>query len=119
MTDLIHLFGELRGVMLPYVLKLDCKVDGSDELSVDTQHILENKNRLWFEGVKIEKRHVSYHLMPVYVNPKLLEGISPGLRKRMHGKSCFSFTAADPSLLKELAELTEAGFMYYREQGYV
>lgn len=119
MTDFARLFGELRDIMLPYARKLDCKVDGSDELSVDTQHILENKKRLWFGGVKIEKRYVSYHLMPVYVNPKLLEGISPGLRKAMHGKSCFNFTASDPSLFKELAELTEAGFVYYREQGFI
>lgn len=37
----------------------------------------------------------------------------------MHGKSCFNFTAADESLFRDLAKLTEAGFMDYRKKGYV
>lgn len=119
MTDFVHLFEELRGIMLPYARKLDCKIDRDDELYVDTKHLLENKNPLWFGGVQIKKRYVSYHLMPVYVNPTLLEGVPPALMKRMHGKSCFNFTATEASLFKELAELTEAGFMDYRKRGYV
>lgn len=119
MTDFAHVFEELRGIMLPYARKLDCKVDRDDELHVDTKHIMKNKKPLGFGGVEIKKRYVAYHLMPVYVNPELLESISPGLRKRMHGKSCFNFTATDASLLEELAELTETGFMDYRKRGYV
>jgi hypothetical protein len=119
MADFAHLFVELRGIMLPYARKLDCKVDRDDELYVDTKHILKNKKPLWFGGVQIKKRYVSYHLMPVYVNPKLLEGMSSALKKRMHGKSCFNFTAIDASLFKELEELTESGFMDYRKRGYV
>lgn len=57
--------------------------------------------------------------MPVYVNPKLLEGMSPALKKRMHGKSCFNFMTTDGPLHKELAELTESGFMDYQRKGYV
>ena len=56
--------------------------------------------------------------MPVYLNPGLLEGMSPGLRKRMQGKSCFNFTRLDPVLLAELPALTEAGFRFYAGQGY-
>lgn len=119
-TDFALLFEDLRAIMLPYARKLDCKVDRSDELYVDTKHILENKKPLWFGGVQIKKRYVSYHLMPVYVNPALLEGMSPVLMKRMHGKSCFNFTAkAAVPLLDELADLTEAGFVDYRKRGYV
>lgn len=119
MTDFAHLFAELRGVMRPYARELDCPVDRSDELSLATRHVLENKKPLWFGGVQIKKRYVSYHLMPVYVNPALLEGMSPGLKKRMQGKSCFNFTATDASLLAELAALTEAGFQDYRKRGYI
>jgi hypothetical protein len=43
--------------------------------------------------VQIKKNYVIYHLMPVYLNPGLLEGMSPGLRKRMQGKSCFNLPA--------------------------
>jgi hypothetical protein len=37
----------------------------------------------------------------------------------MQGKSCFNFTAPDPDLLSELAELTDQGFTRYRNAGYV
>jgi hypothetical protein len=33
--------------------------------------------------------------------------MSPGLRKRMQGKSCFNFTKLDEELFAELAVLTE------------
>jgi hypothetical protein len=36
--------------------------------------------------------------------------MSPELKKRMQGKSCFNFTTPDEKLFKELAKLTKAGF---------
>ena len=48
--------------------------------------------------------------MPVYVEPSLLDGISPGLRRRMQGKSCFNFAKVDEALFAELEDLTRAGF---------
>jgi hypothetical protein len=112
-------FAELRTILDPYARELDPAVDTDDELSVNTRHLQENGKPLWFGGVQIKKRYVSYHLMPVYLNPALLDGISPGLKKRMQGKSCFNFTAPDAALFAELAALTEAGFRDYRERGYV
>jgi hypothetical protein len=44
--------------------------------------------------------------MPVYMFPDLLDSVSPQLKKRMQGKSCFNFKGADETLLAELAELT-------------
>jgi hypothetical protein len=57
--------------------------------------------------------------MPVYVKPELLSGMSPGLKKRMQGKSCFNFTTVDEPLFKELKALTKAGFVSYQHQGFV
>jgi hypothetical protein len=48
--------------------------------------------------------------MPIYAFPGLLEGISPDLKKRMQGKSCFNFTALEESLLVELSDLTHKGY---------
>jgi hypothetical protein len=57
--------------------------------------------------------------MPVYVKPELLDGISPELRARMQGKSCFNFKSVEPALFKELAKLTKAGYASYKAQGFV
>ena len=71
---------------------------------------------VWFAGVKTGKTYVSFHLMAVYVFPDLLKDVSPHLKKRMQGKSCFNFTKPDPALLKEVATLTEASYKRYRAE---
>jgi hypothetical protein len=47
--------------------------------------------------------------MSVYAYPDLLKTMSPELKKRMQGKSCFNFKEVDEKLFKELAQLTRAG----------
>ncbi len=119
MPDLNAVFTELRSIMAPYAAKLDAKKDDATELYVDTRHIQQNKKPLFFGAVQIKKSYVSFHLMPVYTRPELLEGLSAGLKSRMQGKSCFNFSAVDKLLFKELAALTKAGFASYKEQGFL
>ncbi len=69
----------------------------------------------WFGAVVMGKAYVSYHLIGVYVSPDLLKDISPELRKRMQGKSCFNFKEVDDRLFKELAALTEKSYKNLRE----
>jgi hypothetical protein len=117
--DYAAVFARLRAILEPYAARLESTVDRADELSLSTTYVLPNGSPLWFGGVQVRRRYVSYHLMPVYVNPALLDGVSPGLRRRMQGKSCFNFTRVDPVLFDELAALTLAGFEDYRASGYV
>jgi hypothetical protein len=74
---------------------------------------------VWFGAVRMGKRYVSYHLMPIYACPDLLDSISPGLKKRMQGKSCFNFTRRDDELFRELDELTRRGFDRFIKQGLI
>lgn len=112
-------FAELKSVLAPYASKLDTKKDDAGELYVDTLHIQKNKKPLFFGAVQVKKSYVSFHLMPLYVTPGLLEAVSPELKARMQGKSCFNFSSIDKPLLKELEALTEAGFQSYKQQGFV
>lgn len=57
-------------------------------------------------GVRPGARYVSFYLMCAYANPAILDSISPALRARMQGKSCFNFTRVDEPLLAELDALT-------------
>jgi len=57
--------------------------------------------------------------MAVYIFPKLLKNISPELRKRMQGKSCFNFKNIDEKLFAELKELTEICFKKYKSERYL
>lgn len=119
MPDLSHVFTELRKVMAPYAAVLAPIRDDDQELYVDTRHIQKNKKPLFFGAVQVKKSYVSFHLMPVYLRPELLATVSPELKARMQGKSCFNFVAPEPTLFKELAALTKAGYASYREQGFV
>jgi hypothetical protein len=70
---------------------------------------MKNKQPLCFGGVRRGKAYVSFYLMSVYASPDLLKDMSPELKKRMQGKSCFNFKAVDEKLFKELKRLTKAG----------
>jgi hypothetical protein len=119
MPNLDPVFAELRSIMAPYAPQLDAKKDDATELYLDTRFVQKNKKPLFFGAVQMKKAFVSFHLMPVYARPELLEGLSPELKKRMQGKSCFNFAEVDKPLFKELAALTKAGFASYKEQGFV
>jgi hypothetical protein len=67
----------------------------------------------YFAGVKVGRDRVSFFLKPVYTHPDLVRTLSPGLRKRMQGKSCFNFARVDETLFDELARLTERSFRAY------
>jgi hypothetical protein len=69
--------------------------------------------------VQAGQTYVSFHLMGVYGNPKLLDGISAELRARMQGKSCFNFKAVDEALFQELEQLTLRSLTGMRKAGYI
>ena len=119
MQDLNAVFIELRAILAPYMARLDPKKDDASELYLDTKFIQKNKKPLFFGAVQIKKSFVSFHLMPVYAKPELLDALSPALKTRMQGKSCFNFAGIDKPLFQELATLTRAGFASYEEQGFV
>jgi hypothetical protein len=119
MTDLHAVYRELRNIFAPFRSKLETKVDHDAELYLDTFHIQKNKKPLFFGAVQLKKSNVSFHLMPVYLEPSLLDSLSPALKARMQGKSCFNFTNIELGLFKELGRLTQSGFESYRKQGFV
>ena len=109
-ADFNGVFAQLRGLLSPYAGRLIVKADDPGNYSLNTPFAERYKKELFFGAAQIKKRYVSYHLMPVYVFPDLLQGMAPVLKARMQGKSCFNFTAADEHLLGLLGRLTERGF---------
>lgn len=109
-SDFDSTFTQLKEILATYADKLIVIDDSPDYYALETHHVMKNKRRLYFAGVRRGKAYVSYHLMPVYACPDIVEKISPDLKKRMQGKSCFNFTAPDDKLFNELRKLTKAGF---------
>jgi hypothetical protein len=109
-TNFDATFAELREIFAPYERKLNVTANTPDNYALETDHVMKNKHRMYFGGVRRGKNYVSFHLMPIYAFPDLLEKASAELKKRMQGKSCFNFTSPDEKLFNELRKLTKAGF---------
>jgi hypothetical protein len=69
--------------------------------------------------VEIRKAYVSYHLMGVDGNAKLLASLSEALRARMQGKACFNFRTLDETPLRELEAVTAESFAGLRRAGFI
>ncbi len=110
-------FQKLRAILARHAPPLVVSADGDAGYTVDLARADIPASRRFVGGVRSGKSYVSFHLMPIYLRPALLDGISPELRKRMQGKSCFNFAAVDDQLFDELAGLTGRAIDYYRRDG--
>jgi hypothetical protein len=113
------IFNRLKTILTPYAANMVVTEDSDHSYYLNTQHIMKNKKPLFFAAVRIGKAYVSFHLMPVYAFPDLMKNVSPGLRKRMQGKSCFNFTHLDEPLFQELEALTQASVTRYKTQDFI
>ena len=123
-TAFLDVFAALKPLLRRQASRLVVQKDGPREYSLVTRAaspFRQHKGQpMWFGAVKIGKAYVSYHLMPLYMNPTLTKSLSPALKKRMQGKSCFNFTTApDETLLADLGKLTEAAVDQWARQGYL
>ena len=105
MADLDAVHARLREILAPYRESLNVTKDGPGGMALEVPG-LEGQPWGYVAGTRLGKRYVSYYLMPVYASPGAIDGMSPELRKRMQGKSCFNFTTIDERLFSELADIT-------------
>jgi hypothetical protein len=121
MADFTSVFDALKPILGKHAKRLVIKEDTPTEYTVVTktpspfpQH---KRQPMFFASVKTGKAYVSFHLMPLYMNPPLTNSVSPELKKRMQGKTCFNFkTEPEPDQLAELKRLTEAGLKEWGER---
>jgi hypothetical protein len=95
----------LRAILAPYRDRLHVAADGPGGMTLELKGY-EGKPWGYAAGTRLGKRYVSYYLMGVYGDEGLAASISPELKRRMQGKSCFNFTKIDEALLRELEALT-------------
>lgn len=109
-------FERLRSILVPHARTLAAHHDEPDYYYLETKQPLYKGRPVFFAGVRKGKTYVSFHLMPIYAFPEMRRGLSPALRKRMQGKSCFNFTTVDDGLFEELAQLTATGVEGFPEK---
>jgi hypothetical protein len=116
-SDFITSFNSIKSILKKYEKSLRVIADSNDNYCLNAGYDEKRKADIYFGGVQIKKNYVSFHLMPVYVNPNLLQKLSPELKKRMQGKSCFNFKVIEMKLITELSMLTKNGFEFYKKIG--
>jgi len=112
-ADFAAVESRLRGILEPYRDRLETG-------TIYNREILRRpggRGHDWFAGVVPNKNYVSFYVLPIYTWPRLLDGMSPALRKRKQGASCFNFSAVDEDQMAELAALTERSFQAYMSGG--
>lgn len=118
-NDFNQVFARLKSILQTYVKKMDVAHNSQTYYLLNTRYIMKNKQPLCFAGVRQCKSYVSFYLMSVYASPDLLTSMSPELKKRMQGKSCFNFKEVDEKLFRELAKLTRAGAAKFSDEKFI
>ena len=114
--DFEAIFERLKAIFKPLEKDLAIKTDEPGKYYLVSKKPDEKKKEIWFGGVEIKKNYVSFHLVPLYFFPELLDGISPELKKRLTGKSCFNFKKPDGAVFADLENLTKAGFEMFKQK---
>ena len=115
-NDFPLVFEELKAILKPFAGDMAVKADTADSYYLDGPYSKKWRKELFFGSVQIKRNYVSFYLMPVYMYPDLLKGISPELEKHMQGKSCFNFKKVEPELFSELANLAKKGSERFQEE---
>ena len=89
--DFESIYQELRTIALKAANNLVIKHDEPGLLYLVSPVSDARGQELYFGGTQIKKNYVSYHLMAVYMNPVLLDGISEKLKETHAGKILFQF----------------------------
>ena len=123
-NELARVFATLKPVMASQASRLAVQKEGQREYTLVTKApspFPQHKGQpMWFGAVKIGKAYVSYHLMPLYMNEKLTNRMSPALKERMQGKSCFNFkTIPDDTIIRELQRLTAEAVDHWAKQNWL
>ena len=63
--------------------------------------------------MKPASKHVGFYLLPVANDAALRDSLSPSLRKRLTGKSVFTFAAIDEALMSELERVVARAYEAY------
>jgi hypothetical protein len=118
-NDFDSTFAALKAVFAKYTGKLFVKTDTPTEytlLGTIPSPFPQHKGQpIYFAQVRLGKAYVAFHLMPLYMNAELTATISPALKKRMQGKTCFNFKSMpEQEILAELKRLIDAGYKEFR-----
>src|SRR5829696_8893056 len=116
-SDFPGAFAALREILKKHSADLSVQTDTPAEFTVITRALGTNGQPLWFGCVLSKKSAVTYHLFPLYFNPRLQAAVPAELLPRKQGKTCFNFQKPDAALFAQLDTLTGLGRQAFERHG--
>ena len=111
------IFTRLRNILQHYAGNFSVTADRPDYYCLSISWSPKFNKGFPVAWVKVSKSYVSYHLMPVYMLPQLVNTVSAELKRRMQGKSCFNFKVINEDLFKQIESLTAHAFEECKKAG--
>lgn len=101
-------FERISALLRPYAENLSIKADTEKNLYVEESRST-GKPQM-FAAVQVKATYVALHVYPLYVHPELVDTLSPELRSRMQGKSCFNFKRIEQVIDQEIRKLLQVAY---------
>jgi hypothetical protein len=121
--ELMKIFKMLKKILEPYEASLKLKFDLKEKYELWTDKEVKiagkNKKEIFFAGVTLQKKYVSFYFMPIYVEPELKQKLDPELLKLLKGKSCFHIKSIDQELENKINEALQKGYKLYEEKKFI
>ena len=118
-----RIFQLLRNILAAQVPPLTVTAETADRYELSTGKPMEfmgkKRPNIYFGAVMVKGSFVGLYLMHVYIDPGRLDGIAPGLRRLLKGKSCFHIKKLDEILVQEIGHAVEDGIACYRKMGFI
>ncbi len=102
------IFRHLSALLRPHAANLSVKSDDDRNFYIEEDRST-GKPQM-FAAVQLKASYVALHVYPLYARPELLEHVSPDLRARMQGKSCFNFKREEQVLDEQINALLEIAY---------
>ena len=123
MENLQRTFSVLKALLKPYQPPLLPKLD--DETHYDLWTVKDvviagrKKTEVFFAGLAMRQRYVSFYCMPIYMAPEIKTMLAPELLALLKGKSCFRIRKLDAELMGQIEAALKVGFEIYPRNGWV
>lgn len=121
--QLIEIYDTLKTLLKKYENPLVSKIDLDSRYDLWSikDLVIEGRKRkeVAFCGLIIQSSYVGFYYMPVYTDIEIKSIFGNELLKLLKGKSCFHIKKLDQELEKQICEALEAGFLLYKEKGWI
>jgi hypothetical protein len=116
-ADFPAAFAVLRDILKSHSAGMLVHADTPADYTLISPAIVAKGKPLYFGCVLLKKSAVTYHLFPLYFNPKLQAAIPAELLLRKQGKTCFNFQRPDSKLFAQLNTLTKLARESFERHG--